>query len=299
MELFAHLTTEQRNPRTNSIDRLDSESMLRLMNEEDRVVADAVQTAIPALAAALDATWQRMRAGGRLFYIGAGTSGRLGVLDASECSPTFQVPAEMVQGIMAGGEAALSRATEASEDDSASGARDLLSRGFQGSDVLCGIAASGRTPYVIGAIRKAREMGAVTIGLGCVAGSELEHAAEFPVTVVTGAEVITGSTRLKAGTATKLVLNMLSTGVMVKLGMTYGNLMVNVQPKNAKLRDRACRIIVSVTGVEYEAASRLLEESGDDVRRAIVMGRLSVGREQAREMLERHGNVLSRILGQG
>jgi len=299
MELFAHLPTEQRNTRTNTIDRLDAESMLRLMNEEDRVVMEAVAEAIPALAAALEAACTLMRAGGRLFYIGAGTSGRLGVLDASECPPTFQVPAEMVQGIMAGGEAALSRATEASEDDAASGAADLLSRGFEGTDVLCGIAASGRTPYVIGAIRKAREMGAVTIGLSCVAGSELEHAAEYPVTLVTGAEVITGSTRLKAGTATKLVLNMLSTGVMVKLGMTYGNLMVNVQPKNAKLRDRACRIIVSVAGVSYEEASRLLEESGDDVRRAIVMAKLTMGKEEAGRMLEQQGNVLSRVLGEG
>lgn len=270
--------------------------MLQMMNGEDRQVAGAVEMVIPQIAAALDAIYNCLSKKGRLFYIGAGTSGRLGVLDASECAPTFNVSPELVQGIIAGGESALARATEASEDDPEAGARDLLARGFRAGDALCGIAASGRTPYVLGAIAKARELGAVTVGLSCVAGSALERAAEFPITPVTGAEVITGSTRLKAGTATKLVLNMMTTCTMVKLGMTYGNLMVNVQPKNEKLRDRATRIIMTVAGCEYSEAAAALLRAGDDVRTAIVMQKLSIEREQAEQMLRACGNVLSRVL---
>lgn len=296
MEPFVQLATEQRNERSDGIDRMTTAEMLRMINGEDQSVAGAVERVIPQIAAAVDAIYGCLSNGGRLFYVGAGTSGRLGVLDASECAPTFNVSPELVQGIMAGGESALSRATEASEDDPQAGARDLLSRGFAAGDVLCGIAASGRTPYVLGAVAEAKKMGAVTVGLSCVAGSALERAAGFPITPVTGPEVITGSTRLKAGTATKLVLNMITTSVMVKLGMTYGNLMVNVQPKNEKLRDRATRIVMAVTGIEYKEASEVLLAAGDDVRTAIVMQRLSLERERAEQMLRDHGKVLSRVL---
>ncbi|MBL8179713.1 MAG: N-acetylmuramic acid 6-phosphate etherase, partial [Bryobacterales bacterium] len=274
--MLEKLTTEQRNPASEAIDTLSTGEMLRIINAEDQRVAVAVEAVLPQIAEAVDQTAAAVARGGRLYYIGAGTSGRLGVLDASECPPTFNAPPDLVQGIMAGGEVALARAAEANEDDPAAGARDLLARGFTGRDVLCGIAASGRTPYVLGAIGKAREMGAFTIGLSCVAGSALEQAAEVGITPVTGPEILTGSTRMKAGTATKLVLNMLSTGLMIRLGMTYGNLMVNVQPKNEKLVDRAQRIIAEAAKVSREEAVALLAESGRSVRTAIVMGRLRV-----------------------
>ena len=199
----------------------------------------------------------RFERGGRLFYIGAGTSGRLGVLDASECPPTFSVPPEMVQGIIAGGEAALSRATETTEDDPAIGVRDLLARGFTARDVLVGIAASGRTPYVLGAVAEARRLGAVTIGISCTPDSELARAVDIAITPLVGPEVVAGSTRMKAGTAQKLVLNMLSTGAFIRLGYVYGNLMVNVQPKNTKLVDRARRIVAQAAGVALRAGGRI------------------------------------------
>jgi N-acetylmuramic acid 6-phosphate etherase len=211
-----------------------------------------------------------VRAGGRLFYIGAGTSGRLGVLDASECPPTFSVPYEMVQGIMAGGMTALYQATEASEDSPALGRADVEARGFGPGDTLVGIAASGRTPYVIGALEYARALGGLTVALVCVPESRMAAVAEYAIAVPTGPEVLTGSTRMKAGTATKLVLNMLSTGLMIRLGYTYGNLMVNVQAKNEKLVDRAIRIIAEATGVERAEAERLFEAAGRNVKQAIL-----------------------------
>ncbi len=268
MELSG-LLTEQANAASAGIDALPTAEMLRVINEEDRKVADAVTAELPAIARAVDGIVAAMRAGGRLFYIGAGTSGRLGVLDAAECPPTFHVPPEWVQGIIAGGEAALSRATEASEDDPALGVRDLLARGFREGDVLCGIAASGRTPYVLGAVEEANGMGCLTIGVSCTPGSKLAGAAKIAITPLAGPEVIAGSTRLKAGTATKLVLNMLTTGTFIRMGYVYGNLMVNVEPKNEKLRDRARRIIAQATGVGYEEAGKRLEEAGNSVRRAI------------------------------
>ncbi len=296
--MLENLTTEKRNPASERIDRVSTEEMLAVINREDQLVAQAVSAEIPRIAQAVDRTVEAVRGGGRLFYIGAGTSGRLGVLDASECPPTFHAPPELVQGIMAGGEAALARAAEANEDDPESGARDLMDRGFSGKDVLCGIAASGRTPYVLGAIAKARSLGAFTIGLSCVADSALARAAEVAITPVTGPEILTGSTRMKAGTATKLVLNMLSTGLMIRLGMTYGNLMVNVQPKNEKLVDRARRIISDAAGVGTEEAGELLEASGRSVRTAIVMARLKLSRAGAEGRLAECGNVLARALGE-
>jgi N-acetylmuramic acid 6-phosphate etherase len=218
----------------------------------------------------VDGIVEAFRKGGRLFYIGAGTSGRLAVLDAAECPPTFNVSAELVQGIIAGGDAALSRATETTEDDPAIGVRDLLSRGFRATDVLCGIAASGRTPYVLGAIEEANRVGALTIGISCTPDSELAHVARIAITPLPGPEIIAGSTRLKAGTATKLVLNMLTTGSFIRMGFVWGNLMVNVQPKNSKLRDRSKRIIAEAAGVSYEEAGRMLTAAGDSVRDAIA-----------------------------
>ena len=281
------LLTEQVNPATAHIDSVSTEEMLRMINDEDARVAESVRRELPNIAVAVDAITERLRGGGRLFYIGAGTSGRLGVLDASECVPTFNVPRELVQGIMAGGMDALWRATEASEDDPAAGVRDLESRGFMERDVLTGIAASGRTPYVLGAIRKARALGALTIGICCTPESELSRDVAIAIVPLPGPEAIAGSTRLKAGTATKLVLNMLSTGVMIRLGHVYGNLMVNVQPTNAKLADRARRIVARAADVDLDRAQRLLQDGGGIVKTAIVMAKLGVPRDEAESLLDR------------
>jgi N-acetylmuramic acid 6-phosphate etherase len=266
---LAALLTEQANPASAHIDKLSTEEMLRVIAAEDQKVAEAVAAEIPRIALAVEGIVESFRNGGRLFYIGAGTSGRLGVLDAAECPPTFNVPLDLVLGIVAGGEAALSRATETSEDDPAIGVRDLEARGFGSGDVLCGIAASGRTPYVLGAIDAANRLNALTIGISCTGDSELAQRARIAITPLTGPEVIAGSTRLKAGTATKMVLNMLTTGSFIRLGYVRGNLMVNVQPKNSKLLDRSKRIISAATGASYEDAGRMLAQAGNNVRAAI------------------------------
>ncbi len=294
--MLENLLTEQSNPASASLDVLPTEEVLHIINAEDALVAGAVEREIPAIARAVDAIVAALEKGGRLFYIGAGTSGRLGVLDASEIPQTFNAPLTMVQGIMAGGEAALSRATETTEDDPSIGVRDLLARGFTGSDVLVGIAASGRTPYVLGAVAEARRMGAATIGISCTPESELARAVDIAITPLVGAEVVAGSTRMKAGTAQKLVLNMLSTGACVRLGYVYGNLMVNVQPKNRKLADRARRIVAQTAGVSYERAGELLEESGLSVRTAVVMARAGIGREEAERRLAAAGGRISKAL---
>jgi N-acetylmuramic acid 6-phosphate etherase len=290
------LLTEQSNPASSAIDTLSTLRMLEVINAEDRKVADAVAAAIPAIARAVDAIVAAMEKGGRLFYIGAGTSGRLGVLDAAECPPTFSVPSDLVQGIIAGGEAALARATETTEDDPSAGARDLTLRGFTLGDVLVGIAASGRTPYVLGAVEEARRLGAVTVGISCTPGSALSHAVDIAIEPLAGAEVLAGSTRMKAGTATKLVLNMLSTATFIRRGYVFGNLMVNVQPKNSKLRDRARRIVAKAAGVDAVKAAELLAGAGDSVRVAIVMGRAKADRKQAEKMLEDGGGRVAAAL---
>jgi N-acetylmuramic acid 6-phosphate etherase len=294
--VLERLLTEQRNPASEGIDARETAEILTIMNEEDRKVADSITPEIPNIARAVDGIVSRLSAGGRLFYIGAGTSGRLGVLDASECRPTFNVPQEMVQGIIAGGEAALVRATEASEDDRRAGARDLLAHRFTSADVLVGIAASGRTPYVLGAVEAAREMGALTIGISCTPASELSAAAEVAIAPLPGPEIVTGSTRMKAGTATKLVLNMLSTAAMIRLGYVYGNLMVNVQPTNEKLKDRARRIVAAATGVDAAEAARLLDAAGNRVRTAIVMALCSVDRGEAERKLDAAAGRVSQAL---
>ena len=292
---LAALSTEARNPRTTHIDELSTLEMLAAINREDASVATAVASQLPAIAHAVDAIAERFARGGRLFYIGAGTSGRLGVLDASECPPTFSVPPTLVQGLIAGGDAALRNSSEHSEDSPEEGARDLIAVGFATTDTLVGIAASGRTPYVLGALAHARSLGALTIGLSCVADSAVAREAEIAITPVTGPEVITGSTRMKAGSATKMVLNMLSTGVMVRSGAVYGNLMVNVRPTNAKLSDRAQRIVAAATGCDRPAAERLLLEAGS-VKVAIVMHLLSLSRAAAESRLARANGILAKAL---
>lgn len=259
-------------------------------------MAGAVATEIPRLAEAVDRIVARIRAGGRLLYIGAGTSGRLAVLDAVECPPTFHVSPDLVQGIIAGGEPALAHATEASEDDAESGRRDLAARGFSGKDCLVGVAASGRTPYVLGAIAVANELGALTIGISCTPDSPLAHCVQISIAPLVGPEVIAGSTRMKAGTATKLVLNIISTAAMIRLGYVLGNQMVNVQPRNAKLRDRATRIIVSNTTLAYDRADELLRAAGDKVPVAIVMARLELDRATAEARLAAAGGRISEAL---
>jgi N-acetylmuramic acid 6-phosphate etherase len=295
-EQLGALLTESRNPATSNLDQLSTLEMLTLINAEDARVAAAVHAELPNIAKAVDAIAARFQTGGHLFYIGAGTSGRLGVLDASECPPTFSVDASLVQGFIAGGDRALRLSSEHSEDSREEGASDLRAAGFAANDTLVGIAASGRTPYVLGAMEYARSLGALAIGLSCVPGSALAQAAEIAITPATGPEVLTGSTRMKAGTATKLVLNMLSTGVMVRTGATYGNLMMNVRPTNAKLVDRAHRIIMSATGCDLAAATRLLEESGKSVKTAIVMQKLSLDRAAAEARLSETHGVLAKAL---
>jgi len=296
---LAYLATEQPNPLSEGMETLDTEQLLRLINSEDRRVAEAVAAEIPNIARAVEAIVAAIRAGGRLFYIGAGTSGRLGVLDAVECPPTFNTPPELVQGILAGGEGALSRASEASEDDPAAGERDLAARGFAPRDVLVGIAASGRTPYVLGAVAAARKARAATVGISCTPDSELARAVDIAITPLAGAEIIAGSTRMKAATATKLVLNMLSTATMIRLGHVYGNLMVNVQPRSSKLRDRAVRIIARAAEVSPERAAQLLDRAAGNVKTAVVMGRLGIERAEAEARLSTAGGRVSEALRNG
>jgi N-acetylmuramic acid 6-phosphate etherase len=239
------------------------------MNDEDATVAAAVKRVLDDVVKAIDETVARLSKGGRLFYTGTGTSGRLGVLDASECPPTFGVSPELVQGVIAGGYDACHRAVEASEDDAEAGAADLRQRGFAAGDVLVGIAASGRTPYTVGAVKFARALGAFTVGLTCVPGSPITEAAELSIVPVVGPEVLTGSSRLKAGTAQKMVLNMISTATMVRLGYVSGNRMSNLQARNVKLRERAVRIVMAETGVDEQTAMSALEASSWIVRSAV------------------------------
>ena len=298
-EELGALPTEARNPRSERIDELSTLDMLTVMNDEDATVAAAVRAALPAIAAVVDAVSQRFAEGGRLFYIGAGTSGRLGVLDASECPPTFSVEPGLFVGLIAGGDGALRRSSESTEDKPEEGERDLAAHGLTERDSVVGIAASGRTPYVLGAIEFATRTGALTVALTCAAGrqgrSPMAALAEFAIELATGAEVVTGSTRMKAGTATKMVLNMISTGVMIRGGAVYGNLMVNLQPSNAKLVDRAERIIAAATECGRDVAAGLLQEAGS-VKVAVAMARLGVARADAERRLAESGGRLGGVL---
>jgi len=283
--MLERLITEQDNPESRDLDGFSMPHLLGIMNAADAQVASAVAREIPRIAAAAEAIIAALESGGSLIYIGAGTSGRLGVLDAAECPPTFGVPPELVRGIIAGGERALAHAVEGVEDNPLAGVHDLEASGFGSKDVLVGISASGRTPYVLGAVRKAREINALTCAISCVQDSELSRLVQYPIEPICGPEVLTGSTRLRAGTATKLVLNMISTAVMVKLGHVYGNLMVNVQPTNGKLEDRARRIIQAATGLAFDQAAELLDRAGRSVRVAIVMQKKQIARPEAEALL--------------
>jgi N-acetylmuramic acid 6-phosphate etherase len=288
--------TEQENPRTANLSNLAVPDILRLMNEEDSLVAPAVQMVLPEIQKAVDGIVQRLSKGGRLFYVGTGTSGRLGVLDAAECPPTFGVAPDLVQAVIAGGYEACYRAVEASEDDPAAGANDLQQRGFTKDDALVGIAASGRTPYTVGAVNHSRELRAFTVALTCVPGSPITKVAEISIVPVVGPEVIAGSTRLKAGSAQKMVLNMLSTAALVKLGYVSGNRMTNLQPGNAKLRDRAVRIIMAETGLSEIAAAKTLEAAEGDLRTALVMSRTGCELRTAKDALKTSNNVVQKVI---
>ena len=289
--------TEHRNPRTADIDLASPLEIVRLINAEDRTVADAVASQAERIAEAVAIAEDCFRKGGRLLYAGAGTSGRLGVLDASECPPTFGVPFEMVRGLIAGGYDALLRAQEGAEDSPEGGARDVDALDVGASDFFVGIAAAGGTPYVRGAMRRARERGARVAIVACTPPPaevlELAHVAIVPIT---GPEFVTGSTRMKAGTATKLVLNTISTGAMIRIGKTYGNLMVDLRATNAKLRDRSERILVEVCAVDRARAKELLAASGGSVKIAIVMNALGVDRAGAEAALEKGGGVVRRVI---
>ena len=290
------IATEQRNPNTTHIDTLSTLEMVRLINQEDQKVALAVAQVAPEIARAIDVITRQLSQGGRLFYAGCGTSGRLGILDAVECPPTYSTDPELVQAIIAGGYPAIFRAVEGAEDDFDLGRRDLQERGFASQDVLVGLAASGRTPYVLGAMGYARELGAAVIAVTCCPGSEVDRMADIGIAPTPGPEVITGSTRMKSGTAQKMVLNMLSTGTMIKLGKVYGNLMVDVKPSNEKLIRRCVTIVREAVGCEEGQAVSALEACGYRPKVAIVMLLKKIDAEQARELLEQAQGRIARVV---
>lgn len=290
------LVTETRNPRTMDIDAKDTAEILHLINQEDRLISEIVAQEIPHLVQAVELIVAAFKNGGRLFYIGAGTSGRLGVLDASECPPTYGTDPEMIQGIIAGGYKALVRSQEGVEDIFEQGANDLLDHGFAASDVVCGIAASRRTPYVIGALTKARDIGGKTIYLTCNPRSEITIPVDVAICPVVGPEVVMGSTRMKAGTATKLVLNMLTTAAMIRLGKVYENMMVDLQMTSKKLEERSKRTVMMVTGVSYEEASRVLEQAEGHVKTALVMILSGVDDKEAKQRLRQAGGFVRQAL---
>lgn len=296
LEEAAAIATEERNPRTADIDTLSTFDLLRRINEEDATVAAAVGRELEAIAAAVERVVTAFRAGGRLIYVGAGTSGRLGALDAAECPPTFGTDPSQVQALLAGGPMAMTIPIEDAEDDATRGAREIDSLGVGANDVVLGIAASGRTPYVAGALRRARSRGASSVALVGDSTGPVAAAAEIVICPRTGPEVITGSTRLKAGTAQKLVLNMISTAAMIRTGHTYGNLMVDVQARNNKLRARARRIVIQATGASEDEAARALSAAGGEVKTAIVTLLAGVSAAQAQERLAAASGVVRQAL---
>lgn len=293
------LTTEGQNPRSKDLDRLDALEIVELINAEDAGIADAVAKVATPIASAIDVITDRLSRGGRLVYTGAGTSGRLGVLDAVECPPTFNTNPDQVIGLIAGGKDALFHAVEGAEDSPEQGAEDLRKITLDSRDIVVGIAASGRTPYVMGALDYARETGAATIGLSCNPQSELQHHADLNIIPVVGPEVLTGSTRMKAGTATKMVLNMLTTGAMVRLGKTCGNLMVDVRATNEKLVERSIRIVQALTGARRRQARESLERCDGEVKLAIIVLQLEVSPEQALIRLQDARGHLGSVLEAG
>lgn len=286
---LAHLSTEQLNASSSQLDTLTGEEIARLMNQQDASVVDAVAKAVPVIGKVIDETAARIRRGGHLLYIGAGTSGRLGVLDASECPPTFGVPANVVHGIIAGGDHALRNAVEGAEDNYDQGMLDIREAGAGPLDVVVAISASGFAQYCAGALDEARRVGALAVSMTCNLSSALSKHADFAIEAPTGAEVLMGSTRLKAGTATKMMLNMLSTGAMVRCGRVYKNLMVDLNVSNTKLQDRALRIIGHATGADADEALRLLREADGSVKTAIVQKLAGVPAERAKDALEASG----------
>lgn len=295
---LAALVSETRNPASMNLDTLSTLEMVTLINQQDRGVPEAIAAELPSVAAAVDGAAKALQAGGRLIYLGAGTSGRLGVLDASECPPTFGVPHGKVVGLIAGGPGALLKAVEGAEDSESLGEADLRQIDLAPVDIVVGLAASGRTPYVIGALRYARKLGCTTVAISCNPGSPIAREAEIAISPVVGPEVLTGSTRMKSGTAQKLVLNMISTGAMVKLGKVYQNLMVDVKATNIKLVDRACRIVVEATGATPAEATATLEQCEYDVKPAILMLLSGKSAQEARETLTRHQGYLRQALNE-
>lgn len=291
-----HLMTEQRNPNTAKIDQVSTQEMLTLINAEDKLVAEAVAKEIPNITLTVDRIVEALGRGGRLVYIGAGTSGRLGVLDASECPPTFGVDANLVIGLIAGGDGALRKSIEGAEDQEEEAVRQLQEIGFSAEDVLVGIAASGRTPYVIGGLKYSKVLGAATAAISCSPNSVIGSIADIPITLAVGPEVISGSTRMKAGTAQKMVLNMLTTAAMIKLGKVYGNLMVDVSPSNQKLMERAKRIVAQAAGISLEEAQSVLKEANYNPKLAIVMSKGAYTVEEAKERLEKAQGFISKAL---
>ncbi|MGL4934223.1 MAG: N-acetylmuramic acid 6-phosphate etherase [Cetobacterium sp.] len=290
------LTTESRNQNTLDIDRVSTIEMVKKINDEDKKVAEAVEKELPQIAEAIDGIVERLKKGGRLIYIGAGTSGRLGILDASECPPTYGVSEELVQGVIAGGQEAIFRAQEGAEDSKELAINDLKEKNITKLDVIVGLAASGRTPYVIGGLEYANEIGALTISVTCNANSLVANTAQIAISPVVGPEVVTGSTRLKSGTAQKLVLNMLSTGSMIKLGKVYGNLMVDVQSTNEKLVERAKKIVSEATGVDTDIAAEYLNETKSNVKLAIFMILSKLSLDEAKNKLEKHDGYIAKAL---
>jgi N-acetylmuramic acid 6-phosphate etherase len=298
MTIEDHLVTESRHPSTANLDRLAAPEIVALMNAEDAGVVAAVRQVGPAIAQVIELAADRFREGGRLIYVGAGTSGRLGVLDASECPPTFGTPPEMVVGVIAGGSAALTRAIEGAEDRADHGVAEMDRLGINDRDLVVGIATSGRTPFVLGAIARAKELAATTVGIACNSPSLLGKLVDVEIAAVVGPEVLAGSTRLKAGTATKMILNMISTGAMIRIGKTYGNRMIDLRPTNEKLRIRSRRILREVAGLDDDSAIELLRESSGQLKPALVAAMAGVSVDEAVRLLARHrGRVREAIEG--
>jgi len=293
---LSKMITEGRNPASQNIDELSTEAMLRVINDEDKKVALAVEAIVPQIATAVDAICTAFKAGGRLIYCGAGTSGRLGILDASECPPTFGTPREQVIGLIAGGHTAILQAVENAEDNREQGAQDLKDIHFSRHDVLVGIAASGRTPYVLGALAYANELGATTVSLTCNPGSAMSQVAAIALTPVVGPEVVTGSSRMKAGTAQKLVLNMLTTGSMIRSGKVYGNLMVDVEATNQKLVQRQVNIVMQATDCDDATASAALTACGGHCKTAILMVLADLAADEAKALLSQHQGFIRQAL---
>ncbi|WP_409306510.1 N-acetylmuramic acid 6-phosphate etherase [Pectobacterium sp. B1J-3] len=290
------LVSETRNPATMDLDTLSTLDMMKVFNQEDQKVPEAIRRVLPEIADAVDLATEALKSGGRLIYLGAGTSGRLGVLDASECPPTFGVPHGLVIGLIAGGPGALLKAVEGAEDDPQLGEADLVALNLTSDDMVVGLAASGRTPYVIGALRYAHRLGCRTAAISCNPHSPIAQEAQVAISPVVGPEALTGSTRLKSGTAQKLVLNMISTGVMVKLGKVYQNLMVDVRATNVKLLDRACSIVIEATGAQPDVARLALQQTKNEVKPAILMILSGLDAEHAQERLRQHDGYLREAL---